>query len=99
MQQEQQPVTLPKSPLDTIELLSVIGAVGGAAASIVLNQVAIAAVPLSLAVALHFQNQKRQLQAVINHAAQELALAKREVSANAHIDAWELATEFKRGQN
>jgi tetratricopeptide (TPR) repeat protein len=96
MQQEHPPLTLPKSPLDIVELLSVIGAVGGAAASIVFQQTAIAAIPLSLAVALRFQNQKHQLQAVLNHTTQELALAKREVSANAHIDAWELATEFKR---
>jgi len=44
--------------LETIELLSVVGAIGGAIASVVTSQVAFASIPLSLSVTLNLLNRR-----------------------------------------
>ena len=49
--------------LDIVETVSVIGSIGGAIASLILNQVALASIPLSMSVALNLLNRRRLLDA------------------------------------
>jgi tetratricopeptide (TPR) repeat protein len=49
--------------LDIVETLSVIGSIGGAIASLVFNQIALASIPLSVSVALNLLNRRRLLDA------------------------------------
>ena len=49
--------------LDIVETVSVIGSIGGAIASLILNQVALASIPLSVSVALNLLNRRRLLEA------------------------------------
>jgi len=46
--------------LDIVETVSVIGSIGGAIASLVFNQVALASIPLSMSVALNLLNRRRR---------------------------------------
>ncbi len=49
--------------LDIVETLSVIGSIGGAIASVVFQQIALASIPLSVSVALNLLNRRRLLDA------------------------------------
>jgi len=50
--------------LDIVETVTVVGSVGGAIASVVMQQAALASLPLSLSLALNLANRRRQLTAI-----------------------------------
>jgi tetratricopeptide (TPR) repeat protein len=50
--------------LDTVEIVSVVGSIGGSIASIFLNQAAVACIPLSVAMTLNLMNRRRVLEAM-----------------------------------
>jgi tetratricopeptide (TPR) repeat protein len=59
------PLTNQKYPwLDTAETMSLVGSIGGAVASVVFQQVAVAAIPLSVSVMLNLMNRRQLLESM-----------------------------------
>jgi tetratricopeptide (TPR) repeat protein len=50
--------------LDTVEIVSVVGSIGGSIASVFLNQAAVACIPLSMTMTLNLMNRRRMLEAM-----------------------------------